>query len=121
MAEANGAGALKLVGEPVYGYRASNGSILGPSPQPYQVALSVDRALTKGNIIAFVVAVAATTQGWRYEVHFDSPSMNSHVTLPVVVAVPVAEFAKMPAVITMSVVFLVLIMSRRTRKRETDN
>jgi hypothetical protein len=120
MAEAN-AGALKLVGEPVYGYGASNGSILGPSPQPYQVALSVDRALTKGNIIAFVVAVAATTQGWRYEVHFDSPSMNSHVMLPVVVAVPVAEFAKMPAVVTLSVVFLVLIMSRRTKRRETDN
>ena len=120
MAEAN-AGALKLVSQPVYGYRASNGSILGPSPQPHQVALSLDRTLTKGNIIAFVVAVAATTQGWCYEVHFDSPSMNSHATRPVVAAVPVAEFAKMPAVITMTVVFLVLIMSRRTRKGETDN
>jgi len=120
IAEAN-IGALKLIGEPVYGYRASNGSVLGPSPQPYQVALSVDRTLSKGNVIAFVVAVAATTQGWRYQAYFDSQNMNSHVTLPVVVAVPVAEFAEMPAVITLSVVFLVLITSRRTKNRETNN
>jgi hypothetical protein len=118
MAEAN-AGALKLMGEPVYGYRASNESILGPSPQPYQVALSVDRTLAKGNIIAFVVAVAATTQGWRYQVYFDSQSMNSHVTLPIMAAVPIDEFGQVPAVVAMCVVIPLLILSRQTRKRES--
>jgi hypothetical protein len=115
VAEAN-PGSFKLVGEPAYEYLARNGSILGSSPQPYQVALSIDHTYAKGNIIAFVVAVAATTQGWRYEVHFDSPSMNSHVTLPVVVAVPVAEFAQISPVIAMSVVVLLFIMSRRAKK-----
>jgi hypothetical protein len=119
MAEAN-AGALKLVGEPMYGYRASNGSILAPSPQPYQVALSVDRTLTKGNIIAFVVAVAATTNGWRYQVYFDSQSMNSHVTLPIVAAVPISEFGQVPAVVTICVIVLLLILQRRTRRKGTD-
>jgi hypothetical protein len=119
MAEAN-AGDLKLVGEPMYGYRASNGSILAPSPQPYQVALSVDRTLTKGNIIAFVVAIAATTNGWRYQVYFDSQSMNSHVTLPIVAAVPISEFGQVPAIVTMCVIVLFLILQRQTRRRGTD-
>jgi hypothetical protein len=105
----------KPVGEPVYEYRASDGSILGPSPQPYQLAISVDRTFSKGNLIAFVVAVAATTQGWRYEVRFDSPSMNSHVSVPILAEVPIGEFAQTPAVIMMSLIVLFLIASRRTR------
>jgi len=97
------------VGAPVYQYRASVGSILGVSPQPYQLALSVDHTFAKGNLIVFVVAVAATTQGWRYEVRFDSPSMNSHVTVPMLAEVPIGEFAQAPAVITISIIFLFLI------------
>jgi hypothetical protein len=119
IAEAN-IGALKLIGEPVYGYRASNGSVLGPSPQPYQVTLSVDRTLTKGNELAFVVAVAATTNGWRYQVYFDSQSMNSHVTLPVVAAVPISEFGQVQAAVAICVVLLLPILQRRTRSRSTD-
>ena len=116
MAEAD-IGALRLIGEPVYGYRASNGSILGPSSQPYQVGLSVDRTLSKGNVIAFVVAVAATTNGWRYQVYFDSAGMNSHATLPIVATVPIDEFGRVPAVVTMCVIVLLLILPRQRKRR----
>jgi len=108
------------VGAPVYQYRASAGSILGVSPQPYQLALSVDHTFARGNLVVFVVAVAATTEGWRYEVRFDSPSMNSHVTVPMLAEVPIGEFAQTPAVITISIIFLFLIASRRSGRKETD-
>jgi len=110
-------GRARPIGEPAYQYRAGAGSILGLSPQPYELAVNVDHTFTKGNIIAFVVAVAATTQGWRYEVRFDSPSTNSHVTVPMFAEVPIGEFTQTPALITMSLIVLFLVASRRTRRR----
>ena len=82
-----------MVGEPMYEYYLGRGSVLESTPSLHRLTFNVDRTFTKGNLIAFFVGVWSTTEGWRYQVYFDSPSANSFAQLPVA-SVPVPEFSQ---------------------------
>lgn len=103
-----------FVGEPMYEYYYSTGDVLGPSPRPIELTFNVDRTFTKGNIIGFFAIVGSTTEGWQFQVYFDSPDMNSSATLPVP-ATPVPEFSQvaMMGTMAMAVLCAYLIVRRR--------
>lgn len=74
---------------------------------------NANQTYAKGNIIGFFVIVGSATQGWRYQVYFDSPSANSSAELPVL-SVPVPEFSQIGAAIVLAVtVFSSYLMARR--------
>jgi hypothetical protein len=113
MAESDSA--ANFVSEPTYQYHQSSGSVLGTSLSSYQLGFTVDHTFAKGNLIAFLVAVEATTQGWRYQVYFDSPSTNSNVMLPIL-QVPIPEFSQTTALVSMTIAVLVSFIACRRRK-----
>ena len=93
------------IGDPSYQYYYSLGSVLTPSRAPFQLAFTVNRTFTKGNILGFFVIVGSATEGWRYQVYFDSPSINSFAELPVLgVAIP--EFSQAGLAISMTLAML---------------
>jgi hypothetical protein len=104
-----------VIGEPVYEYHLGKGSVLKSTPSLHRLAFNVDRTFTKGNLIAFFVGVWSTTEGWQYQVYFDSPTANSFAELPVA-SVPVPEFSQMGILVSVS--FAVLssyMLIRRSR------
>ncbi len=108
------------LGEPLYDYYYSYGNVLGSSPTPLKLAFNVDRTFMKGNIIGFFVIVGSTTEGWRYQVYFDSPSMNSFAEMPTL-SVPVPEFSQMGLVATMGLAALCYYAIGRTKSRLARN
>jgi len=105
-----------IVGEPMYEYHLGKGSVLDSTPSLHRLTLNVDRTFTKGNLIAFFVAVWSTTRGWQYQVYFDSPAANSFAELPVA-SVPVPEFSQIGMLVSLS--FAVLssyALIRRSRR-----
>jgi len=104
------------VGESSYQYYYAYGNVLGRSPAPFKLSFDVNRTVTKGHIIGFFVVVGATTQGWRYQVYFDSPNMNSFAELPIL-SVPVPEFSEVIEVIIMTMVLVSLCVVKRSRKK----
>jgi len=94
-----------IVGEPMYGYYYAKGSVLESTPSLRRLTFSVDRTFTKGNLIAFFVAVWSTTKGWQYQVYFDSPAANSFAELPVA-SVPVPEFSQMGILVSVNFALL---------------
>jgi hypothetical protein len=103
------------IGEPAYQYYYSYGNVLGSSPTAFELSFTVDQTFAKGHIIGFIVIVGSTSQGWQFQVHFDSPNMNSFVTLPVIAGV-IPEFTQIGAVASMAaaLVFTCVIARRRT-------
>ena len=104
------------IGESSYQYYYAYGNVLGRSPAPFKLSFDVNRTVTKGHIIGFFVFVGATTQGWRYQVYFDSPNMNSFAELPIL-SVPVPEFSQAMGVIIMTMVLISLCVSKRSRNK----
>jgi len=104
------------IGESSYQYYYAYGNVLGRSPAPFKLSFDVNRTVTKGHIIGFFVVVGANTQGWRYQVYFDSPNMNSFAELPIL-SVPVPEFSEVIEVIIMTMVLVSLCVVRRSRKK----
>ena len=104
------------IGESSYQYYYAYGNVLGRSPAPFKLSFDVNRTVTKGHIIGFFVVVGATTQGWRYQVYFDSPNMNSFAELPIL-SVPVPEFSQAMGVIIMTMVLISLCVSKRSRNK----
>jgi hypothetical protein len=103
------------IGGQFYQYTYAAGSVLGQSPTPYTLVFEVDRTFAKGSILAFFVIVGSTTQGWHYQVYFDSPSMDSFVELPIT-NVPVPEFSQLGTVACMTLAMLAFgIVYRRKR------
>jgi hypothetical protein len=104
-----------FIGEPMYGYYYSTGDVLGSSPRSIELTFNVDRTFTKGNIIGFLAIVGSTTEGWQFQVYFDSPDMNSSVTLPML-ATPIPEFSRMAMMGTMAMTVLCayLIVRRKS-------
>lgn len=113
LSEADGFG--NLIGDPFYGYYWNFGNALTPSAAPFTLRFNVSRTFTEGNIMAFFVIVGSATEGWQYQVHFDSASMNSFADLPVL-SVPVPEFSRAGAVVTMMLVLLFFLLIGRGRK-----
>jgi hypothetical protein len=93
------------IGNQFYQYTYGTGSVLSQSPTPYTLTFAVNRTLAKGNILAFFIIVGSTTQGWHYQVHFDSPSMDSFAELPIN-STPVPEFSQLGTVACMTLVML---------------
>ena len=104
------------VGGSFYQYSYYYGNILGHSPAPFRLSFDVNGTFTKGHIIGFFVVVGATTQGWRYQVYFDSPNMNSFAQLPIL-SVPVPEFSQAIEVIIMTMVLISLCVLKRSRNK----
>ena len=104
------------IGESSYQYYYAYGNVLGRSPAPFKLSFDVNRTVTKGHIIGFFVFVGATTQGWRYQVYFDSPNMNSFAELPIL-SVPVPEFSQAMGVIIMTMVLISLCVLKRSRNK----
>jgi len=102
-----------LIGEPMYQYYYSTGNVLSSSAQPVTLSFTVDRTFTKGNIIGFLVIVGSTTEGWQFQVFFDSTDMNSFASLPVLAA-PIPEYPQIGIVGTMAIaVFCTYFIVRR--------
>ncbi|MGB9021974.1 MAG: hypothetical protein WCC94_00885 [Candidatus Bathyarchaeia archaeon] len=104
------------IGESSYQYYYAYGNVLGRSPAPFKLSFDVNRTVTKGHIIGFFVVVGATTQGWRYQVYFDSPNMNSFAELPIL-SVPIPEFSQAMGVIIMTMILVSLCVVKRSRKK----
>jgi len=103
LSEADGLG--NPIGDPFYEYYYGYGSVLGSSPTAFNLSFNVTRTFTKGNIVSFFVVVGSTTEGWQYQVYFDSASTNSFADVPIL-GVPVPEFSQARAVIMMALVVL---------------
>jgi len=103
-----------FIGEPMYEYYYSTGDVLGSSPRPISLTFNVNRTFTKGNIIGFLAIVGSTTEGWQFQVYFDSPDRNSSVTLPML-ATPIPEFSRMAMMGTMAVTVLCAYMIVRRK------
>lgn len=108
-----------IVGEPMYEYYLGKGSVLESTPSLHRLTFSVDRTFTKGNLIVFFVGVWSTTEGWQYQVYFDSPTANSFAELPVA-SVPVPEFSQMGILVSVSFAVLSSYMLTR-RSRPSSN
>jgi hypothetical protein len=101
------------IGEPAYQYYYSYGNVLGPSPTAFELSFTVDQTFPRGHIIGFIVFVGSTSQGWQFQVYFDSPNMNSSVMLPVIAGV-IPEFTQIGAIASMSVALvLTCFIARR--------
>ena len=103
LSEADGLG--NPIGDPFYQYYYNYGSVLGSLPTAFNLSFNVTRTFTKGNIVSFFVVVGSTTEGWRYQVYFDSASTNSFADVPIL-SVPVPEFSQAGAAMTMALVVL---------------
>ena len=105
------------IGEPAYQYYYSFSNVLRPSPTPFELTFTVDQTFAGGHIIGFFVFVGSRTQDWQFQVYFDSPNMNSFVTLPVIAGV-IPEFTQVGAIASMAValVFTCVIARRRTQR-----
>ena len=103
------------IGEPMYQYYYSTGSVLSSSAQPITLSFSVNQTFTKGNIIGFFVIVGSTTEGWEFRVFFDSADMNSFATLPVL-ASPIPEYPQTGIVATMAIMVLCTYFLARRRQ-----
>jgi len=103
------------IGEPAYQYYYSYGKMLGSSPTAFELSFTVDQTLAKGHIMSFIVIVGSTSQGWQFQVYFDSADLNSFAALPVIAGV-IPEFTQIGAVASMAValVFTCVIARRRT-------
>jgi hypothetical protein len=88
------------IGDSFYNYHYAYGNVLGHSPAPFKLSFDVNRTVTKGHIIGFFVAVGATTQGWRYQVYFDSPNMNSFAELPILAPIATTTQTSTPITTT---------------------
>lgn len=110
LSEADGMG--NPVGEEFYQYYYGEGSVLGLSPTPIRLSFNVNQNFTKGNILSFFVIAGSTSEGWRYQVYFDSPNMNSFAELPILSA-PVPEFSQAGAAISMTLALFSLLAMRR--------
>jgi hypothetical protein len=102
------------IGNQFYQYKYSYGSILDQSPAPFTLAFGVNRTFMKGDILGFFVIVGSTTKEWRYQVHFDSSSMNSFAELPTM-STPVPEFSQVGDVACMTLVMFGLYAVRRRK------
>jgi hypothetical protein len=107
------------IGNPFYQYKYSYGSILGQSPAPFTLAFGVNRTFMKGNILGFFVIVGSTTKEWRYQVHFDSSSMNSFADLPTM-STSVPEFSQLGAVSCIILMVFGLCAIKRRRGGSSD-
>jgi hypothetical protein len=103
-----------LIGGQFYQYIYAAGSVLSQSPIHYTLVFEVDRTFAKGSILAFFVIVGSTTQGWHYQVYFDSPSMDSFVELPIN-STPVPEFSQLGTVACMTLVMLCFAIIHRRK------
>lgn len=113
LSEADGFG--NLIGDPFYEYYWNFGSALAPSAASFTLTFNVNRTFTKGNILAFFLVAGSTTEGWQYQVYFDSASVNSFADLPIL-SVPVPEFSRAGPVATMMLVLLCSFVISRRRK-----
>jgi len=109
-----------IVGDPAYEYYYGNGDVLGSTPSLYRLTFNVDRTFTRGNIVAFFVGVGSTTKDWRYQVYFDSQTMNSFTELPVL-TVPVPEFSQIGILASASVAVLSSYLFTRSRNRRSSS
>ena len=103
------------IGNQFYQYKYGYGSSLDQSPTSFTLVFGVNRTFLKGNILGFFVIVGSATKEWHYQVHFDSPSMNSFAELPAM-SVAVPEFSRVGAVACMTIVIVGLCAIRRRRK-----
>jgi hypothetical protein len=104
-----------MIGGQFYQYTYAAGSVLSQSPTQHTLAFRVEQTFAKGSILAFGVIVGSTTQGWHYQVYFDSPSMDSFVELPIT-STPVPEFSQLGTVACMALAMLCSgIIYRRKR------
>jgi len=108
-----------IVGEPMYEYYLGKGSVLESTPSAHRLTFNVDRTFTKGNLIAFFVGVWSTTEGWQYQVYFDSPAANSFAELPVA-GVPVPEFSQIGILVSLSFAVLSSYMLTRRSRRSSS-
>jgi hypothetical protein len=104
-----------LIGEQFYQYTYGLGNTLSQTPGQYTLVFAVNRTFAKGSILAFFVGVGSTTQGWHYQVYFDSPSMDSFAQVPIA-STPVPEFPQLGAILSMAVAMLFFgVICRRKR------
>jgi hypothetical protein len=103
------------IGDQSYQYSYGSGSVLSRSPAQYTLVFGVNRTFAKGNILGFFVIVGSTTEGWRYQAYFDSPSKDSFVELPNM-STPIPEFSQLGTVACMTLAMLCFgIIHRRKR------
>jgi hypothetical protein len=102
------------IGNQFYQYKYGYGNILNQSPASFTLVFGVNRTFVKGNILGFFVIVGSATKEWHYQVHFDSPAMNSFAELPAM-SVPVPEFSRVGAVACMTLVMVALCAIRRRK------
>lgn len=104
------------IGGQFYQYTYGTGSVLSQSPTLYTLAFGVNRTFAKGNILSFFVIVGSTTEGWRYQAYFDSPSKDSFVELPTM-SMAVPEFSQLGIVACMMLTVLSFGIIHRRRAR----
>jgi hypothetical protein len=105
------------IGDPFYQYTYGTGSVLSQTSTPYTLVFSVNRTFAKGNILGFFVIVGSTTEGWRYQAYFDSPSKDSFVELPTM-STPIPEFSQLGTAACMMLTVLCFgIIHRRCAKQ----
>jgi len=104
------------IGEPVYQYYYSYDNVLGSSPTAFELSFTVDQTFAKGRIIGFIVIVGSTSQGWQFQVYFDSPNMNSFVMLPVIAGV-IPEFTQIGVAASMVVTLVFTCAFARSTQR----
>lgn len=104
------------IGDQFYQYTYGTGSVLSQSPTLYTLVFGVNRTFAKGNILGFFVIVGSTTEGWRYQAYFDSPSKDSFVELPTM-STPIPEFSQLGTVACMMLTVLCFGIIHRRRAR----
>jgi hypothetical protein len=93
------------VGDSFYQYRHGSGNTIGTQMSAHALTFNVDRTFSKDKIIAFFVIVESTEEGWPFQVYFDSPSVNSFASLPML-GVPIPEFNGLGATVVASLMLI---------------
>lgn len=107
-----------IVGQAVYSYSFSQGSVLTNQTKSYEFKVNIDRSVQPNERIVFAVGLGATRQGWKMNVYSDSLQYPSRAEMPENVVVAVPEPA-IPIMAALSLLASVVLVTSSRRKNIT--
>jgi hypothetical protein len=107
-----------LVGQSVYSYSFSAGSVLTTQVKSYEFKVNINRGIQQGQRFVFAVGLGATRQGWKMNVYSDSLQYPSRAEMPENILVAVSE-PTTPLMAALSLLASVVLVASSRRKNIT--
>jgi len=109
----------QTVGNYVYTYTYSQGTVLASTANQYGFKVDLNREISAGQRLVFAVGVGSTVQGWHMKIYYDDPQHPSRAQLPSSITV-LPEFPHSLAILTTLLAMILSISGTQRKRRQLE-